>query len=190
MEKNDIIKNTIYNLVLEIRPGDNCIIEINSIPTLDKPINNTISSIDEFTSKYTVLELKRIIEQNNLVESKYLDGSFKVISSLNHHLEALTKEKFDVILEFQNDTNEMEQSLKDKLYGFYKKIIEQFISDNLLENRLKAFKEALKNNNKNEIFRLLGEIPYSKSRSIYFMINDELVSKLNRARKLEKIDEN
>ncbi len=183
--KNEYI---IYNLVLERKPGDYNVIEINSIP--NEYCTNDIGSIDSFTSKYTEEELRSLIEKNNLVEPLYLFGTFKIISNLKHNLKALTKEKFDIINDFANTTDELEQSFKDKLYGYFKKVVEKLDNNELYQEYLKQYKFALNTNNYKDVIALINKLPYAKARCIYFMIIDEVNKRQNnKIRKLEKIDD-
>ena len=55
---------------------------------------------------------------------------------------------------------------------------------------LERFKIALKNKDKNNIFSLIAELPYSKSRNIYFGIYDEEEKqKQEMLRNLKKVNE-
>ena len=92
----------IYNLVLERKPGDYNVIEINSIPDINK-CTNDIGSIDMFTSKFTENELRELIEKYNLVSQDYLVGTFRIISNLKHNLPILTREKFNLITDMPTD---------------------------------------------------------------------------------------
>ena len=179
----------IYNLVLR-RNGDYNVIEINSIPNIDLSYPNEIGAIDTFTSKYSEAELRILVENNNLVAPEYLNGTFKIVSNLKHNLPILTKERFMAIYEFKENIIEIDRSFKDKLYGYYKKIIEKIIPAELFSEYLKNFKLALDINNYKEVLNLIEKIPYAKARSIYFMISDEIDKRKNdKIRKLEKSEE-
>lgn len=186
--KNEYI---IYNLVLELRNGDYNVIEINNISNINLDYPNSIETIDAFTMHFSENELKDLIEKNNMVSLEYLKGNFKIISNLKHRLPILTKEDLKTINEINNGEIELETNLKDKLYGYYKKTLEKLADNEAFYERLKKFKEALKINNYNEIFELIKEMPYSKSRSIYVMLCSEItrIKKEDKPRKLEKLDD-
>ncbi len=178
-----------YYLVLENRPGDYNIIEINRIPGYENYPTGSIEAIDNFTKKYTETELRDLIIENNIVRDEYVNGIFKIISDSKKTLLPLTKERMDVIKDFMASSEEIERPLKDKLYGYYKKILETFLDNDMLNIKLKEFKKALNENNKEDIFFLLGKIPYYKGREIYFMLWKELmVRKESISRTLEKND--
>lgn len=166
-----------YYLVLERRHGDYNLIDVNKLDICDFPVLNDIASLDAFTSRFTEEELKKAVQRSNMVTSEYLDGSFKIISDLKHNLKILTKEHFETVIEFQKSENEIDPNLKNKLYGTYKKIVENLFKDEgFIQGLLLRFKQAIKNNNKAEIFRILEELPYAKSREIYFAISDKCLN--------------
>lgn len=180
-----------YFLVLEKRPGDYNLIDITKLDICDTIITTDLGTIDAFTSKYEETEIKASIERSNMAQSEYLSGSLKIISDMHHHLNILTKETFSNIMEFQNSDLEIDKDFKNKLYGYYKKIIETLKDNNFVAYSLDGFKEALRSNNKPEIFRLISELPYAKSRSMYFMIGEEYAKKREEnLRKLEKLNDN
>lgn len=178
-----------YYLVLENRPGDYNIIEINRIPGYENYPTGSIEAIDNFTKKYTETELRDLIIENNIVRDAYVNGAFRIVSDFKKTLLPLTKERMDIIKDFIASSDEIERSLKDKLYGYYKKILEIFFENDVVAIKLKEFKQALNANNKEEIFFLLGKIPYYKGREIYFMLWKELmVRRETISRILEKND--
>lgn len=180
-----------YFLVLEKRPGDYNLIDITKLDVCDTIVTTDLGSIDAFTSKHEEVDIKASIERSNMVQPEYFGGTLKIISNLHHHLNILTKEIFASIMEFQNNDLEIDRDFKNKLYGYYKKIVETLENNALTVDNLSKFKEALRSNNKEEIFRLMGELPYSKSRSMYFMIGEEYTKKREESlRKLEKLSDN
>jgi len=116
----------------------------------------------------------------NFEQSAYvLDGNLKVISEAKHNFKALTKDIFDIVREFQNNNDEIDRELKNKLFGIYKKIVEStFTEKNFINGLLSRFKDALKNSKKRDIFKIIEELPYSKSRIIYFLIYDEYYKRI------------
>lgn len=164
-----------YYLVLEKRVGDFNIIDINKLDICDKYCLNDISSIDLFTCRFTEEELKKSIKRSNLVNDDYINGYFKIISDKKHRLPILTKEKYDLIRDFQNNNMEITQEFKNKLYGAYKKIADKEFKDEDFRNGiLKKFNETLKKGNKHEIFEWLERLPYVSIRNFYFTIYNEI----------------
>ena len=128
-----------------------------------------------------------------MAHSNYLDGSLKIISDAKHkhNLRVLTKDIFGNIIEFQNNNELLDQNYKNRLFGIYKKVIDNtFDDDDFIKGMLDRFKIALKNNIKDAIFSIVEELPYVKSRTIYFSIYDEnMRRKEELLRKLEKLDD-
>lgn len=180
-----------YYLVLEKRLGDYNLIDINKLDICNAVIVNDIAAIDSFTCKFTESELKASIERSNMVQPEYLDGQLKIISDVKHNLRVLTIDVFNGIIEFQNNNEIIDQNYKNKLFGSYKKVVESSFKDTgFIQKMLARFKDALRNNNKNEIFSIIEELPYHKSRVIYLMIYDEEIKrKEERLRKLEKLND-
>lgn len=179
-----------YFLVLEKRLGDYNIIDINKLDICNSYVSNDISSIDYFTSAFSVEDIKSSIMRSNITHSDYINGTLKIISDKKHNFKVLTKENFGIIREFQTNTEELDREFKNKLYGMYKKVIEGAFKDkSFIQGLLDRFKISLKEGNKNEIFSILEELPYTKSRIIYFSIYEELLKrKEENLRKLEKLD--
>jgi len=184
----EIIK---YFLVLEKRLGDYNVIDINKLDICNSYVSNDIAAIDFFTSMYTIEEIKSSIMRSNITHSDYINGSLKIISDKKHNLKVLTKDMFMIIREFQNSNEELDRDFKNKLFGIYKKVIESTFEDkSFIQGMLDRFKLSLKDGNKNEIFSILEELPYAKSRVIYFNIYDEVIKrKEEKLRKLEKLDD-
>ncbi len=181
----------IYNLVLELRNGDYNVVEIERIPNANVDCPNSIGEIDAFTMQYSVDELKDLIAKNNLVAPEYLKGTFKIISNMKHKLPAFSKEDYEIINEISGGHLEFENSLKDKLYGYYKKTLEKYIDGDYFYDSLRNFKSALNSNNYHEVFNSINKIPYSNGRAIYLMLSDEIKRRKEeeKIRKLEKLDE-
>lgn len=180
-----------YFLVLEKRLGDYNLIDINKLDICNGIVTNDISSIDSFTCQFTEKEIRASIERSNMAHANYLDGTLKVISDVKHNFRVLSKDIFTSIVEFQTSVDIVDQDYKNKLYGAYKKIVECTFEDKgFIQGMLDRFKLALKGSNKEEIFSIIEELPYHKSRVIYFAIFDEnMRRKEEKLRKLEKLDD-
>ena len=173
-----------YYLVLEKRLGDYNIIDINRLDITNKEISNDIVDIDFFTCKFTNEEIMASIIRSNMARPEYLDGRLRIISDARHkhNLTVLTKEIHQDIMDFQINEEEMEQNFKNKLFGAYKKIVESSFNDpDFIKTMLDRFKTALRNGTKRELFKLISELPYQKSRNIYISIykvlnRDELIN--------------
>lgn len=180
-----------YYLVLEKRLGDYNLIDINKLDVCKNFVTNDIAMIDAFTSRFTEAELKASIERSNIIQPDYLEGKLKIISDAKHNLKPLTSDIFNTIVTFQGDTEDIDQNFKNKLFGGYKKIVESIFADTgFIQGLLNRFKIALKKNEKTELFRIIEELPYAKSRMIYFLVYDEeLRRKEEKLRKLEKLND-
>lgn len=182
-----------YFLVLEKRLGDYNLVDINKLDICQGFVTNDIAAIDSFTCRFTESELKASVERSNMTHADYLDGTFKVISDAKHkhNLRILTKEIFANVVEFQSNVELLDQDYKNKLYGVYKKIVEHTFEDSgFIKGMLDRFKLALKANDKNKIFSIVEELPYAKSRALYFAVFDENTRrKEEMLRKLEKLDD-
>ena len=164
-----------YFLALEKRIGDYNIIDINKLDICDNNYMPDIASIDMFTSKYTIDEIRESIKRANMVKYDYLVGDFKIVSDKKHRLPILTKDKYEIIRDFQNNDMEISKDFKNKLYGSYKKIIEKNFKDSEFKNNmLDKFNTVLKEGNKEEIFKLLETLPYDNIRDFYLTIYKEL----------------
>lgn len=180
-----------YFLILEKRLGDYNLVDINKLDICMNIVTNDIASIDNFTCQYTEDEIKNSIMRSNIVTNEYLSGNLKIVSDAKHHLNVLTKDMFILIREFQLSNQEIDRDFKNKMFGMYKKVVESTFTDkSFIQGMLDRFKESLKNDSKNEIFNILEELPYNKSRMIYLNIYEVLQRKKEEnLRKLEKIDE-
>lgn len=164
-----------YFLVIEKRVGDFNIIDINKLDICDRYYLNDIASIDLFTSRFTENEIKDSVIRSNIVSEDYLNGDLKIISDKKHRLPVLTKEKYDLIRDFQNNDVEISQEFKNKLYGAYKKIADkEFKDEDFKSGILNKFNETLKSGNKIKIFEWLERLPYENIRSFYITIYKEL----------------
>ena len=164
-----------YYLVLEKRPGDYNLVDINKLDICNFYVANTISAIDNFTLNFSEDEIKESIKRSNMVQLDYLEGQLKIVSDAKHNLKIITKDIFAKVLEFQND-KEFNRDLKNKIFGSYKKVIEKVFSDsNFINGLLTRFKNILKTNDKIEMFKIIEELPYDKSREIYIRLADDLI---------------
>lgn len=179
-----------YFLVLEKRLGDYNLIDINRLDICKNAVTNDITSIDVFTCMFTEEEIKSSIMRSNIANSDYLNGTLKVISDMKHNLKVLTKDMFMIIREFQFSDRNLDREFKNKLFGIYKKAVEStFENKSFIQGMLDRFKESLKQGNKENIFSIIEELPYQKSRIIYLNIYEEEKNrKENNLRKLEKLD--
>ena len=162
-----------YYLVLEKRLGDYNIIDFNRLDIVTKEIPNDILNIDFFTCEFTEEEIRESIIRSNMARPEYLDGRLRIISDARHkhNLTVLTKEIYHDIMNFQTNDEEINQDFKNKLFGAYKKIVESSFTDpDFIKRMLERFKVALKTGTKKDIFKLIGELPYQKSRNIYISI--------------------
>lgn len=180
-----------YFLVLEKRLGDYNLIDINKLDICNSYVENDIAAIDSFTCRFTEKEIKDSIERSNMAQINYLGGNLKIVSDVKHNFRVLTKDIFAEITNFQKNEENITRDLKNKMFGIYKKIVESIFEDKgFIQGMLDRFKLALKSDNKKEIFSIIEEIPYSKSRMIYFTIYDEeSKKKQDMLRKLEKLDD-
>ena len=162
-----------YYLVLEKRLGDYNIIDINRLDIVTEEIPSDILSIDCITCQLTEEEIMESIVRSNMARPEYLDGRLRIISDARHkhNLTVLTKEIHQDIMDFQTNEEEINQDFKNKLFGAYKKIVESSFNDpDFIKGMLERFKNALKSGTKKEMFKLIGELPYQKSRNIYISI--------------------
>ena len=180
-----------YFLVLEKRLGDYNLVDINRLDICKNFVFNDIASIDMFTCMYTEDEIKASVSRSNIANSDYINGTIKIISDAKHNLKALTKDMFIIIREFQINDVVLDRAFKNKLFGIYKKVVEStFENKSFIQRMLDRFKISLKEGNKENIFSIIEELPYQKSRIIYLNIYDEVMSRReNNLRKLEKIDD-
>ena len=180
-----------YFLVLEKRLGDYNIVDINKLDICTFYVANTISSIDCFTSLYTEEELMNSIERSNIVHLSYLNGSLKIVSEKKHNFRIVSKNVFKVISDFQIDDRDFDREFKNKIFGIYRKIISSIFSDtDFIKGLLDRFKELLRNGSKKDIFSVIEELPYAKSRTLYLCIYDEVVKRKEETRKLmEKLSD-
>jgi len=180
-----------YFLVLEKRLGDYNLIDINRLDICKNIVTNDIASIDVFTCMYTEEEIKASIMRSNIASNDYLNGTLKIISDAKHNLKVLTKDLFMIIRDFQINDLEMDRDFKNKLFGMYKKVIEStFENKSFIQGMLDRFKLALKENDKKNIFSIIEELPYNKSRIIYLNIYEQIIIRNeNNLRKLEKLDD-
>ncbi len=162
-----------YYLVLEKRLGDYILIDINKLDICNNVVTNDIASIDAFTMLYSESEIKSSIERSNMATLDYLNGNLKIISDAKHkhNLPIITKDMYLIINEFQTSNFKMNQDMKNKIFGLYKKIIESLFTDSVfIKGLLNRLKESLRYNNKLEMFQIIEELPYNRSRNIYIEV--------------------
>ncbi len=183
--------NVGYYLVLEKRPGDYNLIDINKLDICAQYVPNDIVSIDAFTSNFSENELREAVKRSNMVQDDYIVGSLRIISDLKHNLAILTKDDYLNVINYQEVSEEIDQNLKNKIFGMYKKIVESVFTDpDFIRGLLDRFKEVLRNNSKEAMFQMILELPYHKSRSIYLTIASEVQKRnLEKLRKLEKLSD-
>lgn len=179
-----------YFLVLEKRLGDYNYIDINKLDICNETVTNDLTSIDSFTNRFTEEELRNSISRSNMARPEYLDGNLKVVSDAKHNLRVLTKTVFDEVMQIVTGKLIIDRDLKNRLFGLFRKIIEKLYDDKgVIAEMLEKFKSALRMDNLVEIFNYINLLPYPQSRSIYFMIYDELqIRKEITVKKLEKPD--
>ena len=165
-----------YFLVLERRPGDFNIIDINILDICEKKVGNSLGDIDNFTCQFTESEIKESILRCNIVPLEYLAGELKVVSTLHHNLRALTREMYDGIVGAINSSEPFSNDLKNKLICAYKSALSVCCDDeNRFSKYLKKFKEAKDNNENDLLFSYINMLPYPRVRNIYLMVYDELL---------------
>ena len=184
------MENNNYNLVLEYRPGDYAYIAINNLDICLEYVPNTLNSIDMFTSNLTDEQLRNAIIRSNMVEGKYLNSPLKVISE-HHRFDILTCDILDVVREFLESSDELDEDFKNKLYGYYKSIIEKiYFDDKFVNGVLKSFKKIKNEGTKRDLFLAIQELPYEKSKELYFKVYNELQKRdIDKTRKLEKLND-
>ena len=168
-----------FYLVLEKRLGDYNIIDISKLDIFkpEQKMSGDISDIDFFTCEFTEQEIRESVIRSNMVREEYIDGDFRIISDAKHkhNLSIITKDVYNEIRNFQNNNEEFSQDFKNKLFGAYKKIVESCFNDpDFIHGLLERFKITLKNGTKLEMFKMIEELPYYKSRSIYINMYKEL----------------
>lgn len=164
-----------YFLVLEKRSGDYTIIDINKLDICNGYVSNSISDIDLFTCKFTEEEIKESIKRSNMATFDYLLGNLKIVSSLKHNLSILDKIHYDRVINFIKNDEVFIIDLKNKLYGAYRKVVCQSFSDEeFISGILDRFNTSLKSGNKKSVFKIIEELPYSKSRNIYLYLSNIL----------------
>ncbi len=165
-----------YFLALEKRPGDNSIIDINKLDIYDENhynLDDSIASIDNFASNWTEQEIKESVARTNIVTKDYLNGSLKIVSNFKHCLPVLTKEVYVNMTNVLNSA-EFNQALKDKVYSNFRNALNRLdISNESKEQLLASMRSALKTNSTDIIQMLIGIIPHTYSRHIYFVLYDE-----------------
>lgn len=180
-----------YFLVLEKRLGDYNYIDISKLDIFNDIVSTDIEYIDTFTSRFTENELRDAIIRSNMVEVSYLSGNLKIVSDAKHNLRVVTKEVFEEVINIMHGVKEIDQDLKNKIYSLFKNVVEKNFNDvSFIKELLDKFKDALKNNDLNNIFRYIGLLPYQKIRPVYFMIYDELKKREDiNIKRLEKLNE-
>ena len=157
-------KNMAYHLVLELKPGDFMPIDIN-ILTRDNKIYTSLQEIDNFTKKYTKIELINIIKENNIVPEKYLDGSLNIINANKYRYPVFYKD-IDFSIELFLNKNITNKIVMNKFLNI-------FIKYN--EDKKEIMQNAINNHNINAILKILANISYLNIRNIYFYTFNNIV---------------
>ncbi len=74
---------SIYHLIIERQPGDFKVINIEDLGNKTDITLSSLVNIDTFTAKFTLEELKKLIEEKNVVPTDYLDGEIRLIRDVN-----------------------------------------------------------------------------------------------------------
>ena len=95
-------------------------------------------------------------------------------------------------MDFQTKEENIDQNVKNKLFGSYKKIVENTFKDqDFIKELLDIFKWALRRDKKEEMFKIIEDLPYNKSRNIYLTIYDiKLQQEKENSLNLKKLNEN
>ena len=167
-----------YCLVLEKRRGDYNIVDINRLDIHNfNDVPNDLLAIDNFTSKFTEEEIRDSIKRSNMPQNEYIDSPLKVLGLLKSEgnnkyackqdYDIISKKIIEVVNSFRYKEEKLEINDRNKLFGTYKKVLESTFTDRgFIQNLLERFKNILKENNKNEMFKIIEELPYNKSRII------------------------
>ena len=168
---NDIV----YYLALEQRPGDYKIIDINSLNLVNYYISNSLNAIDNFTVRFSTDDIKNAIKKSNIEVGTYIYGTLKVISNKKHNFKIIDKDIFEVIRAFQYSKEPISNELKNIIYGLFRKIIDNEFEENLFKKgMLTKFKDAIDLNDKEKMFKIMEELPYVRSRTIYLGIYETI----------------
>jgi hypothetical protein len=189
-EKMEAKNNVSYYLILEKRPGDYNVIDISKLDICREEVSNDLTYIDFFTCRFTEDEIKSSIARSNIVREDYLDGSLKVISNDNHKLRALTKDIYQIIINRVSKGSDINRDLKNRLFSYYKKTIMYNLDDNYTDEKIESFKDALRDNDFDNIFNVINNLPYLRSREMYFLIYDDELKRKEVAKRSLKADDN
>lgn len=146
-----------YHLVIEYLPGDFMPIDINVLTNDYEKKYNNLDTIDAFTKKYTINELFDMIEEANLVPSKYLDGGLEIINNRKYRYPIISKDtsfSLDLFLS-QNISN---GRMMNKFLNIFLKYD---------KNHKDEMQKAIDSGNIYEVLNLIFELPYEKVRNIY-----------------------
>lgn len=152
-----------YHLVLEYLPGDFMPVDISILLNNDSEDYSRLEIIDSFTKKYTKNEVYEMINEANIVPSKYLEGELEVINDRKYRYKAIFKDtSFSLDLFFsQNISN--------------KRMMNKFLNIYLKYSKEKdAMQEALDTENVYEVLNLIFNLPYERVRNIYTYMLDNL----------------
>lgn len=180
-----------FYLVIQKRPGEYIYIDINSLDISDGTVQKDLKSIDYFTSKYSLQELRDSVIRSNMVD---LDGELRIVSDARrrHNLPVYTRDIYNDLFPIVTGVNEMDHVLKGRIHdAFYNVVKNIFDDEGFIKNILKRFKEALDNNCINEVFNLINELPYDKARNIYFVIYRVISNRknnINESQKLQRLN--
>ena len=189
------MEKAVFCLVLEKQKGDYKIVDINElIKIIGIPfgyVNSDEISIDSFTKLFTENELRDVIKRSNIIPEDYLQGSLRIVSNMHHRLPVITKDKFTEYFKIRNNEENFDINLKNKILSRYHKILEMKFKDtDFINGLLERANEALKTNNKSELFRLIEmpELDYHYIRPIYITIMDDIEEHKNTTKEIERLD--
>ena len=179
------MKDIIYCLVLERKIGDINPVECQGLDLCINnglKVDNTLISIDNFTSKFTEDEIRSSLKNSNMPRSEYFEYPLMVYGYVKHgdnlkrvkRYPVTYKETLEVINNYYHSDLILEINDRNKLFGEFKKLVEKLFTDiSVIQKLLNNFKEALKVNDKNKLFRIIEEVAkssYSDARELYFTI--------------------
>ena len=204
------MKDVVYCLVLEKQIGDVNPIECQELDICKNSgiiVHNDLLSIDLFTSKFTENEIRKSIKNSNMPRPEFSEFPLVIYGYVKHgenlkrvqRFPVTYKDTIEVINNYRHNEVKFDPKSNNKLLGEFKKIVEKlFASEDIIKTIMSNFKEALKNNNKERIFELIGEIAnssYSKAREIYLTIYELEVNRkqnnvldIEEFRKIEDLD--
>ncbi|MBQ6840954.1 MAG: hypothetical protein IJO63_02410 [Bacilli bacterium] len=157
-----------YHLVLEARPGDFMPVDINLLLNNTIPINYTrLEAIDEFTKKYTILEIKDMIKTNNLVSEAYLNGKLQIINENKYRYLVMTSD-----VNFSFDTFLAEYIENKQIMNKFMNIYLKYSSETK-----ELMKVAINKKDVYEVLKVLFNNEYETIRNIYSYMYENVILK-------------